>query len=440
MINRSFGILVAGALIEGGLLGLLGAGDLRQNVYLYFFCFAVSFFSYLFAVRIRSSASLHTILLFGVLFRLTVLLIEPSLSDDIHRYVWDGAVQKAGIDPYRFPPDAIPADVAVRIEGDRTRVNHAHLPTIYPPASQLFFRIAAYPRASLWSVKVWIIVFDLLGAWFIVGLLRTYGLDQRAVLLYLWNPLLLTEGGMEGHVDVVGATVLVLCLLYGQVSGPGRAAFALALSTLVKIVPAAAFPLLWRWSTSGEDADLQRRLRAMLHPRGWVVPAVFCATCVVFYLPHILSGAGVLGSLDTYLVEWEFNGLVFGAVLNVAGDGTIARMILFGFFALFAFGLALSGVPAPSGFLALIVAYLLLSPTFYPWYALWIVPFLPFFPQAWAIALTGSAAISHHVLIEYGMVGVWRESTWVAWLVWAGPALVGLVEWRRNTKRKGRLW
>ncbi len=28
----------------------------------------------------------------------------PSLSDDYHRYVWDGRVQLAGINPYQYRP------------------------------------------------------------------------------------------------------------------------------------------------------------------------------------------------------------------------------------------------------------------------------------------------------------------------------------------------
>ena len=38
--------------------------------------------------------------------RLALLFVEPYLSTDIYRYVWDGRVQAAGINPYRYMPIA----------------------------------------------------------------------------------------------------------------------------------------------------------------------------------------------------------------------------------------------------------------------------------------------------------------------------------------------
>ncbi len=46
----------------------------------------------------------------AALFRLSILFAPPNLSDDIYRYVWDGRVQAAGINPYRY----IPADQNLR--------------------------------------------------------------------------------------------------------------------------------------------------------------------------------------------------------------------------------------------------------------------------------------------------------------------------------------
>src|SRR5271170_2840071 len=51
-------------------------------------------------------AGLVIILSFAFLFRLAVLFPEPQLSSDIYRYVWDGRVQGAGINPYRYIPSA----------------------------------------------------------------------------------------------------------------------------------------------------------------------------------------------------------------------------------------------------------------------------------------------------------------------------------------------
>ena len=55
-------------------------------------------------------------------------------QDDVYRYVWDGKVQRAGVNPYRFAPDA-PQLSALR-DTDWARINNRSLPTIYPPLAE----------------------------------------------------------------------------------------------------------------------------------------------------------------------------------------------------------------------------------------------------------------------------------------------------------------
>jgi hypothetical protein len=429
-------LIAAGVLIEAALFGLFLCDSPRANIPVFFLCYTTAFLAYVVAIGARSSVSLRTVVLFGVLFRLTVLMVPPSLSDDIHRYVWDGSVQNLGINPYLYAPDDVPEDKASRIGVGRDRINHSHLHTIYPPVAQLFFRLATYSHASAWSVKVGILLADFFAAWFIVGLLRVFDLDQRSVLLYFWNPLLLVEGGIEGHIDVVGAAFVVLALLYGQVSGPGRAAFALAFAALTKLVPVAVLPVLWRWSTAGEDAGVMGRVRAMLRPRGWIVPGIFLIVCGAFYGAYSKPGVGLLGSFTTYVVDWEFNGLLFGVLRDLMGHGHVVRLLLGGVFVLVVIGVTLSGLPALAGMFTLFLVFLFLTPTLHPWYALWIVPFLPFYPYKPAIALTGSIASAHHVLISYEATGVWAESPWIPWFVWGLPASIAGWSFLRQRRKK----
>src|SRR5688572_30520745 len=58
-------------------------------------------------LRARSSRSTFLlVVVFAVLFRLSIVFSPPYLSDDIYRYIWDGRVQAAGINPYRYLPSA----------------------------------------------------------------------------------------------------------------------------------------------------------------------------------------------------------------------------------------------------------------------------------------------------------------------------------------------
>src|SRR5438309_2160994 len=51
-----------------------------------------------------SRAQLVVIAVVAVALRVPAWLSPPAHSDDVYRYVWDGKVQRAGINPYRFAP------------------------------------------------------------------------------------------------------------------------------------------------------------------------------------------------------------------------------------------------------------------------------------------------------------------------------------------------
>ncbi|MGY3618260.1 TIGR04282 family arsenosugar biosynthesis glycosyltransferase [Bradyrhizobium sp. USDA 10063] len=77
-----------------------------------------------------------------IALRICALLFDPLLSTDIYRYVWDGKVQAAGINPYRY----MPADDALAFLRDGTifpHINRADIAvTIYPPVAQFFFLLS----------------------------------------------------------------------------------------------------------------------------------------------------------------------------------------------------------------------------------------------------------------------------------------------------------
>jgi hypothetical protein len=80
----------------------------------YFLWFSAVFTVYLLALLdIRrqgqpSHASVVALIVgWALIFRLSVLWVTPGfLSDDIYRYGWDGLVQRAGLNPYLYPPEA----------------------------------------------------------------------------------------------------------------------------------------------------------------------------------------------------------------------------------------------------------------------------------------------------------------------------------------------
>ena len=99
----------------------------------------------------------------AILLRLIALAAPVFLSDDINRYIWDGRVQAAGINPYRY----IPTDPELEplrdplIFPNINRNNYA--PTIYPPVAQMLFLAANRFGETALAVKLMFATIEAIG-------------------------------------------------------------------------------------------------------------------------------------------------------------------------------------------------------------------------------------------------------------------------------------
>ncbi|MGL3108822.1 hypothetical protein [Bradyrhizobium sp. BR 1432] len=95
-------------------------------------------------------------LIFGlaIVLRAYVLAFDPLLSNDIYRYVWDGRVQAAGINPYRYFP-AHEALASLRDGAILPHINRADSAvTIYPPVAQFFFLVVTRIGESVTTMRL----------------------------------------------------------------------------------------------------------------------------------------------------------------------------------------------------------------------------------------------------------------------------------------------
>ena len=427
-------LLVAGALIEAAMVGILCLGDARQSVPIFFLFYGVAFLAYLFCVRGCGRTPLRMIVGLGVLFRLTLLPCVPSLSDDIYRYAWDGRTQAHGINPYRYAPSS-PQLAHLRDDGISERVNHPDVPTIYPPLAQALFLACYAVWPSLWCLKLAVVALDLLASWFLLGLIRLRRLPQGLLLIYMWNPLVLVEVSGSGHIDVLGVTLLLWALLLAERGQAGRSGAVLGLSFLSKLYPVCFLPALVcnPKEDRGDGGGEARRRMPMAAGLRRVRPAMaFLATSALGYAPYIGVGAGLWVGLGTYASHWAFNGSLFDLLRLVLGSDDLARV---GVGLLFTAGIGTlawrNASPLRTGYV-LTVLFVLLSPTLHPWYLLWLVPFLALHTSPAWLAFTGLVMLSYHVLIGYSVGGVWEESLWVRGVEYGGLAVIWLIDrrWR----------
>jgi alpha-1,6-mannosyltransferase len=361
--------------------------------------------------QITGRAALAGILLVGLAMRLIVLPAPPA-SSDIYRYIWDGRVQAAGINPYRY----LPADEALQGLRDDTiypNINRAnYAPTIYPPMAQLVFFAATRISETTTFMKAVMIGFEGLAVWAILQLLAARGLPSTRVLLYAWHPLPLWEFAGSGHVDAIAIAFLLMAFVATDRRSPILGGMALAAGVLVKYFPAVAGPSIYkRWD--------------------WRLPAAFGVSLALLYLPYLGAGAKVFGFLGGYVAEEGFDQGSGIFLWQLAGTILQLPAHAFAFYfplaavVMTALGLAVLGLRRePKADLAaammLAVTFMVLFSPHYPWYFAWLVPFVCIYPLAAVVYLTCAASYLHFA--------TWPPSLGDGLLIYGGFALLLLGE------------
>jgi alpha-1,6-mannosyltransferase len=335
------------------------------------------------AERTPTNRALWLIFGIGMALRIYVLLFDPLLSSDIFRYVWDGRVQAAGINPYRYFPahDAVSHLRDATIFPGINRTDYAV--TIYPPVAEFFFLIVTRIGENVIVMRLALLGCEAVSVTLIMLFLRRMERPTTRVVAYFWHPLPIWEIANSGHVDALAVAFMLLGLWVALTGRAMRGAVLIALGMLVKPYVAPALAPLWR-------------------PWDWKMPLVVTAIIAFCYLPYLSVGWGVFGFLTKgYLTEegimsgndlWLLSlwRLVFGAHRRdvVVYAAVAASILLF---------MALSAARRPNRTIAssladtnmlLLVVLLLLSPN-YPWYFLAIVPFVALCGNAptWVISI-----------------------------------------------------
>jgi len=342
-----------------------------------------------------SGRALLACALVALVWRLPLVLAPPEPAADLRRYVWDAHLVRAGLSPYAVVP-ADPAYAHLRT-AESWPVNNPDVPSPYPPGAQLFFLAATAAGESARALKLAALLCDALLGLVVWRSLLAAGANPGWVLAYLWNPLVSLEVARHGHVDVVGALFLALAALALARGRTLPAVLAFVVSVAVKPLPVVLLPLFWR------------RVR----PRDLLAGA---GVLLGLYLPFAARGHLPIGSVPEVIQRFRFNGPIFSGLASLAGPvGAAASAVGVGLLAAIWAQRRLSPA-SPAAWAWPMAATLLCAPLVYPWYLVWLAPFL--------------------VASQTLPLAVWTVSilgTYVAWqrpgLPWGVPASVLLAEY-----------
>jgi hypothetical protein len=417
-------LYLAGGILVAALAALaIGAFPLGSRAFFVALAFAVGAYVAALRLAVASPAAPRRVVLIslGIALAMRVpLAVAPvGPQSDMFRYLWDARLQRAHLNPY----DVVPSDPAVAHlhTADTRTLNNSSVPSPYPPAAQLFFRLATSAGESVYAVKAALIVCDAL-----VGLLLWRWLvwqrrNPLLVIVYAWNPLVAMEVASGGHLDVAGALLVVATAVAISRGYRAAAAATFAASVAMKFLPIVLAPLLWK------------RLRVR-------DAAVGAAVLLALYAPYVSGPRVPLGSIRDVIDRFRFNAPVFDFLEHHLGAHAAVGVAV-------VVGLAVAALPPvrrrvtdPGAWAWPMAAALVCSPIVYPWYLVWLAPFLVTRGTApllvWTLSILpvyvvwelgrrgGQWAVPSAVLaIEYGLVAIAAAS-----LLWM----------RKGARRAGR--
>lgn len=342
---------------------------------------------------------LRLIIGFAILFRLTLLPHGPVATDDIYRYVWDGKVAAAGINPFQYAPSD-PILASLHSSDLPVKINFPEMRTIYPPLAQgLFFGSHLLFGESISGLKFLLILCDLATIMLLLKLLARFDMNPETVVLYAWSPLPIMYFALDGHIDALGIPFVLLFLNFLYASRKVRAAISLGLGGLAKLYPLFLLPLLRRKNLKFEGAWLPG------------IPLFLLAAGYLFYRNQ--SSGGLFESLAVFNSAFAFNGLFFsvmGGILNSNAGAHLASAALFAGCLVVIFFMKRSVLEKV--FLTFF-CFALLSPVVHPWYLTWLSALLVLRWSASVFLLLGLSNLSNLVVYWHRQSGVWEMKTWL---------------------------
>jgi hypothetical protein len=377
----------------------------------------------LLARRVRDSLPVLVALATGALaLRLVFLAGDPGLSDDLERYVFEGARVAEGGDPYAHAPNAPElAEFRTRWRAVHARVNHPDVPAVYPPLAQALHAAVVTlaggaaggdrgdgPERARRALRALYAACDLA----VLVPLALLLVRRRRPLAWLaawaWCPWMALEFAGSGHLDALAilATLTALaCLPPRGLAAPGRAAGALAavaVGAATKLLPLAFAPFVLA------------RVR-----RPWLGALVLALLLALACLPFVLL-TGALprpGGLGEYAFRWESASLSYRWIEPVfarrhvydeswTDPRRLARALVLAAWLALALGLWWRRAAPVRATALLVGAFLALTPTLHPWYVAWCVPFLALFPSLAFAALAAAAPLLYWPLGDWRAAGV----------------------------------
>jgi len=382
--------------------------------------------------KVTLKLAVGLILAGGIALQVVAMTGPPRNSSDSYRYIWDGRVQAAGIDPYLYAPAdegvarlrndflwsgtgpghygicVTSTQVSAAGPADRrvagcTKLNRPKVPTVYPPVAEAYFlavQLVAPADDSTIPIQAAAASFAVLVTVILLFGLRRLGKDPRLAALWAWCPTVIFECGQNAHVDVVAvALTLVALLLLARAKTEGRTVLGgvlLGLAIATKVTPVLVVPAVLR--------------------RGWLlISASIAAAISLVYAPHVLAvGSKIIGFFPGYLHQ---EGYSTGGGFSVIGlfvhgkAATMAAVVILAAIAVAIYRFCDPDQPWRGGVLMTSAALAVCTPDF-QWYAILLVMLVALDGRPEWLAIAAGGYLANNPNIHLAGVAIHDTRLW----------------------------
>ncbi|MBU2493918.1 MAG: hypothetical protein KJ571_14920 [Bacteroidetes bacterium] len=333
----------------------------------------------------------------GLTARIILIPTYPVVENDFYRYLWDGAVSANGINPYEYSPiEALEGnterevpDILKQLAAESGEIihgiNHPHIRTIYPPVAQVIFAACYFIFPwKIWGLKIFFLLFDLAALYLIFLLLKKYKKPIIFIFFYWLNPIIIHEFYAAAHMDILLIPFVLSFLFFVILRSDYISSIFLSLAAGIKIWPVIFMPALIRnmWSN-------KRKLFFVLFITAALIGIIFIPVLTTFfdrslgfvvYAQSWTNNEAVFRILNFFIKQFN---LIIG--FNYFSSLQLTRWLTGFFFISFLFFYFRKTIKSPEEYfekiLVITAVLFFISPTQFPWYFTWVIPFSVFRPK-----------------------------------------------------------
>ncbi|WP_455280121.1 hypothetical protein, partial [[Eubacterium] cellulosolvens] len=365
-------------------LRILALDNLGLNISNFVSFFLICFVFYTCSILIvnRNSESnlsmkkiFFIIIVFSIIFRIILISLNPTLSHDVMRFLWDGRLIFHGFNPYLYTPESSELD-ALKDVAYFIDYEFKHTLTVYPPIAQFIFGVAYFfTDGNPFGIKLLTTIFDLMNIFILTLLMKNVNPENllSGIMIYAWSPLLIMESTGNGHIESIPIFFILLGLLLLVRRRIRLSSISYSSACLSKLFPILLLPVLLMYLKNFSRGAIKKFFV-------W-----FILTSSIFLIPVLLSsGLNLLRQIFWYSQNIAYNSSLykiiellfpFTSTVNIARIIAYSAFIVTGFLLLRNKNLT-SFIEFAEGCLLLFGLFLLFAPAVFQWYLLWLLPFI----------------------------------------------------------------